>query len=353
MPAASNFYRPQTSRQAKRAYQKSNKTARLSASELAAIERRAVLKERADRIKEREARRKANIKKREEKIAKEKELAAREGRPFDDAKGRLVGPSQQDLGQFLGVLKKVNSGNECKDLEDEYMGKLIGDNGRNQACTIKANTNLQIGMISRGGQAKTQVNGTTPRLQTRKEQEQIDIDAVDDIFVSNTQIERELSPGLSSASFSPRLHDLQPTFETPHLSTRTVLQDERPRNISRAVSAATEILAHFSTQDFDYEPTQRPIVHHLIDPDPRDLAIPSTRDLIDQLSPLFTQQSRADDPQPQTAKAIEMKSDQSETCSSHSSFSDDGDLSDFDLFALAVKMEREAVKTDLSPRGKG
>jgi len=97
-------HRPQTLRQAKKAYRKSGATVRLSESELAIIERRGVLQERADRIKEREARRKANIKRKEERIQREREARARMGikEPIKDGITPHVGPSQLSLGGFFG-----------------------------------------------------------------------------------------------------------------------------------------------------------------------------------------------------------------------------------------------------------
>ncbi|KAK3170184.1 hypothetical protein OEA41_009570 [Lepraria neglecta] len=101
--------RPQTLKQAKKAYRKSGATVRLSESELAVIERRAVLQERADRIKEREARRKANLKRRDEKIQREMEARQRMGIQ-SPVKGAIhVGPSQLHLGDFMamGVKRKT------------------------------------------------------------------------------------------------------------------------------------------------------------------------------------------------------------------------------------------------------
>lgn len=98
-PGPSN--RSQTLKQAKKAYRKSGATVRLSDSELALIERRAVLQERADRIKEREARRKANLKRKEERNQKEREVRQRMNLPSPTKGGFHVGPSQLHLGDFM------------------------------------------------------------------------------------------------------------------------------------------------------------------------------------------------------------------------------------------------------------
>ncbi len=100
-------HRPQTLKQAKKAYRKSGATVRLSESELAIIERRSVLQERADRIKEREARRKANIKRKEERNERERETRARMGIAEPAKEGIAhVGPSQLSLGGFLRAGEK-------------------------------------------------------------------------------------------------------------------------------------------------------------------------------------------------------------------------------------------------------
>ena len=112
MPPTPLTRRPQTLKQAKRAFRKSGGAVRLSESEKAAIERRVVLQERADRIREREIRRKANIKKREEKRQREKEARHRMGIPSPPSnEGIQVGPSQLHLSDFMcaGVKRERES----------------------------------------------------------------------------------------------------------------------------------------------------------------------------------------------------------------------------------------------------
>ena len=75
---------------------------RLSESEKAVLERRAVLQERADRIKDREARRKANLKRKEERVQREREARHRMGIATPPTKeGIHVGPSQLHLSGFM------------------------------------------------------------------------------------------------------------------------------------------------------------------------------------------------------------------------------------------------------------
>ena len=111
-------HRPQTLKQAKKAYRKSGATVRLSDSELALIERRAVLQERADRIREREARRKANLKRREERNQKEKEVRQRMNLPSPTKGGFHVGLSQLHLGDFM-----VMGGKRKRDEAPSMCGK--------------------------------------------------------------------------------------------------------------------------------------------------------------------------------------------------------------------------------------
>ncbi|KAK4691891.1 hypothetical protein P7C71_g5210, partial [Lecanoromycetidae sp. Uapishka_2] len=123
MPPTVSHYRPQTSKAAKKAYRKSGATVRLSASELAVIERRAVLQERADRIKERELRRKANIKRRDERNQRERDARHRMGipSPAENTKGIRVGPSQLHLGDFMGLGKRRTDEEMMEEKDAESM----------------------------------------------------------------------------------------------------------------------------------------------------------------------------------------------------------------------------------------
>ena len=148
-------HRPQTLKQARKAYRKSGATVRLSASELAVIERRAVLQERADRIREREARRKANIKKREERNEREREARQRMGIASPPKEGGIHnGPSQLSLGRFMdvGQKRKLDAGNaENVDLRIEQLpenglkvSSLPRTPWRNPLRIVSANSNTPI-----------------------------------------------------------------------------------------------------------------------------------------------------------------------------------------------------------------
>ena len=79
--------RPQTIKQAKKAYQKAGGVKKLTERELRQIERAAELKARAERIKEREAKRKLNQQKREERLEKERQARAKVGIPPEPTGG--------------------------------------------------------------------------------------------------------------------------------------------------------------------------------------------------------------------------------------------------------------------------
>ena len=106
MASAINPNRPQTLKQAKKAYRKAGPGPRFSEVELRRLARAAELQERADRIKDREKKKKANRKKREEKMEKEREARRKAG--LSEIREAYVGPSQLKLA-FPGA-----DGGKCK-----------------------------------------------------------------------------------------------------------------------------------------------------------------------------------------------------------------------------------------------
>ena len=109
MPPRNDPRRPQTLKQAKKAYQKAGAAPRLSAIELRRLDRLVELDERAGRIQAKEKRKKANQKKKTEKMEKEKLARKKEG--LSERKEAYIGPSQQRL-PFAGV---GNKGDSCDD----------------------------------------------------------------------------------------------------------------------------------------------------------------------------------------------------------------------------------------------
>lgn len=106
MPPQTVSCRPQTSRQARRAYQKAGGAPRLSVVEQRRLERSAELQERAARIKAHNDRAKENKRKKAEKLEREREARKRMGIP--EPTRFKVGSSQLDLGTFVsaGVKRK-------------------------------------------------------------------------------------------------------------------------------------------------------------------------------------------------------------------------------------------------------
>ncbi|KAI4199896.1 MAG: hypothetical protein LQ346_002505 [Caloplaca aetnensis] len=101
MPPQAASLRPQTTRQARRAYQKAGGAPRLSAVELRRLERSAELQERAARIKAHNDRARENKRKKAEKLEKEREARKRMGIP-EPTKFK-IGSSQLCLGAFVGA----------------------------------------------------------------------------------------------------------------------------------------------------------------------------------------------------------------------------------------------------------
>ena len=244
--------RPQTLKQAKRAYRKSGATVRLSASEIAQAERRAALQERADRIKEREARRKANLKKREEKIARERDTAKRTGRPLAEDKKSAwkIGPSQLSLGGFLGGVEKpsnnITLGENPGDVKVMVQHELdAGDKPRTcmnppspklAACIVQDYDGIPLKDMSLHNSAGRMP--PPPRPQSRSSS--LADNALDDCFPSNTQVERELFPSI----VRPATILSAATLQTRPLSPAQTA-------ITCNTEAADDLLACISTQDLD------------------------------------------------------------------------------------------------------
>ena len=97
--------KPQTSRQAKKAYRAASGP-RFSDSELRKLERAGELRERAERIREKETRRQLNKKKKAEKEQKEKEAKKKQGICEEEEK---ISPRQVRIGVFLGKRKREDN----------------------------------------------------------------------------------------------------------------------------------------------------------------------------------------------------------------------------------------------------
>ena len=281
MPTSNPNSRPQTLRQAKRAYQKSSAKPKLSASELAAIERRAVLQERADRIRDREARRKANIKRKEERKEREREALLKAGKEVPKVGGIKVGPSQLDLARFLPTVETLN---DAKEPTEEDCKRAIIDTKKveqeGKEETTNSITNVKpmappprppLRQISANSSSKPFPQIAKPKIIF------CTADNFDDLFVSNTQIGRELStkpPAVPAAEPSVSFNldapdyarsdtdDILAQISTQDLDFIDILtQAPHPKpppalsikedTVSQQSSEASQILANICTQDLD------------------------------------------------------------------------------------------------------
>ncbi|KAL9612157.1 MAG: hypothetical protein Q9167_003236 [Letrouitia subvulpina] len=120
MPPQTGYYRPQTLRQAKRAYQKSRSSARLSDIERRRLQREAELQERASRIRLQEERSKENKRKKLKKLERERDVRKRMG--ILEPENEYIGPSQLRLGTFIKAGAKID------DMEEKENLKPLGEN---------------------------------------------------------------------------------------------------------------------------------------------------------------------------------------------------------------------------------
>ena len=231
-----SYYRPTTLKQAKKDYKKSGASTRLSESELALIERRAVLQERADRIKEREGRRKANLKKKEEKTQRDREERQRKGLPPRPAKeGFHVGPSQLPLGNYAAFSEKGKQEEKTTDVVRAWLGERT--TGRGPNATSMAPPPVRHPLQPKPANSAAQ---KPPAAASQVKSHLFPDDYLEDFFVSNSQIERELSPAPAA----------------PVLCLNVPLQMPTPPSPSPPVAATNtdtaDLLAQISTQDLDF-----------------------------------------------------------------------------------------------------
>ena len=185
---------PTTLKQAKKAYRKAGAVPRLSEAEVARLQRLQEREEKHERMRERERKRLLNKKKRDEKIAKEKELRKKMGLPEPGAP--YIGPSQARISQFVKGGKTVRfegaTAQQEEEGEDEEM-PLSGLDEEVLACLAspvseKSKTPRKPLERLDGNRSR----GTKGRSSNPNVGEAADDDWAS-IFVSNTQIQRELS----------------------------------------------------------------------------------------------------------------------------------------------------------------
>ncbi|MCJ1449674.1 hypothetical protein MMC28_000002 [Mycoblastus sanguinarius] len=242
MHPTSVSHRPQTIKQAKKAYRKSGATVRLSESELAQIKRRAELQERADRIRERESKRKANLKRKEDRTHREREARYRMGASSPRKDGIHVGPSQLPMGNFLAVGSKGKKEEKPLEVEEAEPFKLEDLKSLEAQVTAMGPPPTRNPLQPKSVNSAIQQKLSMPASQL-KSQSLLD-ESLEDFFVSNTQIERELSPSSVNPSPVSESTTRLPTSPPPPFSNAT---DEIATSDN-----ATDMLAQISTQDLDF-----------------------------------------------------------------------------------------------------
>ena len=279
MPLQAVSFRPQTTHQAKRAYQRAGGTPRLSATEIRRLERSAELEERAARIKAHNARARENKRKKAERLEKEREIRKRMGIP--EPTKIKIGSSQSDLGAFVSAgveVKREVLGGSVVPGEKIKPEVNQSPSSRTKTPTFKIEPALKEGHILKGKplnnptishQSSVTSNPTThgtikgfltaaalmppppprlplqkispnlmgpPSIESPKNHSRTIPDAdLDLMFASNTQVAREISESTERPP-SPILHQK----DTP-----AALVDAPPRN-------DPDLFAGISTQDLQY-----------------------------------------------------------------------------------------------------
>ncbi|MCJ1389962.1 hypothetical protein MMC18_002820 [Xylographa bjoerkii] len=228
---------PMTSRQAKKAYRQASGP-RLSAAEQRRIERNAVLLEREQKAKEKERNRIANKKKRLEKEEKAKE----QRKSMGVIEEGYVSPRQVRLGAYFGKVIERDEDEQCSKRD-----KLTGKNrGLPRPC-------LEESVAVAEGSARNFAPGTLSYLPPQ------DFNFSDNDWASflptNTQVERELSEGITIAEAFAAVEDpAQPgSSHSEHFASREAITSacEPQRNTSRQQEDLAQI-PPFSTQDLEF-----------------------------------------------------------------------------------------------------
>ncbi|KAL9016116.1 MAG: hypothetical protein Q9185_006527 [Variospora sp. 1 TL-2023] len=272
MPPQTVSFRPQTSRQARRAYQKAGGAPRLSEVELRRLERSAELQDRAARIKAHNDRAKENKRKRAEK------MEARKRQGIAEPAKIKIGSSQLRLGAFVGAgIKKkreeashsMPSADSVTDREASERAETPTENLGSLPTPSPTGTPVACRSdVPPGGKVDAFVTAASlmppppPRPPLRDASENaiahpfLQSDKCDlsgsigidweQLFDSNTQVEREISGQRPSA---PGVHK-KTAAGTPS---------------SRLPNIDLSLLSNLSTQDLQYSsspPSTKEVVRH-------------------------------------------------------------------------------------------
>lgn len=269
MPPQTVSFRPQTSRQARRAYQKAGGAPRLSEVELRRLERSAELQDRAARIKAHNDRARENKRKKAEKLEARKRMGLAEPAKIK------IGPSQLSLGAFVGagIVRKreeMLSSDSVRIKDKETTEPARSATERPGSLPTQSPTGTPVASRSDlGSRAEKDAYPTAaslmpppPRPPLCEASENSKAHPVfqsdrwdlsgsigtdwDTLFDSNTQVEREISAQKPSA---PGVH-LRFTASTP---------------INPHPNIDSDLLSSISTQDLQYSsspPPTREVARH-------------------------------------------------------------------------------------------
>lgn len=242
MPGTPLSKRPQTSKQAKRAYRKSGGIPGLSETDLKRLERAAVLQERAERIKKREAQKAANRHKRVEKEQKEREARKRMGIP--EPKKVYVSPRQERLSQFVrgggGRSKGQGEDDTLEEVaeESEASDQSLEDLLVDQDCLLERGSPVRPLQPMKCDRQRSQDDQNPHASPLKPAATHSDDWAA--FFVSNTQIQRELTDDESG------IEGEESAGMSASKGHANLLED-----------GTTDLLRHIATQDLEFDIDER------------------------------------------------------------------------------------------------
>ncbi|KAI4122190.1 MAG: hypothetical protein LQ347_006588 [Umbilicaria vellea] len=240
---------PTTLKQAKKAYKKASAIPRLSEAELARIQRLQEREEKHERMRERERKRLLNRKKRDEKIAKEKELRKKMGLPEPGAP--YVGPSQVRISQFVTGGKVVTfkqvDGHDEEQQDDEYDEEMLLSELDEKVLAALESPVSEKAKTPRKPLERLDGNRTLSQ-DSRGRHSSPETMVADDcwasMFVSNTQIQRELSTDADDDEEAEAVQE-----DVPKSAQGTAVSRIPP--VAKAADDTADLLALISTQDLE------------------------------------------------------------------------------------------------------
>lgn len=246
MPQSETFHRPQTLKQAKKAFKKAGALPRFSDAEIRRLNRAAELQERADREKEKERKRKANLKKREERLAKERE--ARKKAHLPDAKEGHIAPSQLQLAFPGGAINRM----------EEPTRAVLGDGTvqprqNNRKPTDDAGVSILKCPLQQITPAVTNNSKSAPSATSGNPWDTC-VEDWDEFLESNTQLERELSAPRVKAPLMSCTRDPATTctgFDAP-IDMLDLISTQDPESLTRVLSPIKIVAAKECRFKFDF-----------------------------------------------------------------------------------------------------